>query len=72
MAGVKGMKKNALEKVSFKIRMQKLTYEKLLKLKVVEAKSKSFNDFINTILVKHVVQNKILLTKYEIDYSDFE
>lgn len=72
MAGVKGMKKNILERVSFKVRMDKHTYEKLLKLKVMEARRKSLNQFINGILAHHVVANEILITKHDVDYSDFE
>lgn len=47
------------------------TYEKLMRLKIVEGDKSSFTKYLNKKLAQEITRNKALLDGYEVDYSDF-
>jgi len=58
--------------VTTTLRVKKYTYERLLRLKVIEGSGITVNRFINGILLKYVMERKGLLECRELDYSEFE
>ena len=58
--------------VTTTLRVKKYTYERLLRLKVIEGSGSTVNRFINGILLKYVMERKGLLEGRELDYSEFE
>ena len=72
MAGKKGMIRPSKETVSMLNRIDKNVYEKLLRLKVVEGSTISFNKYVNRILAGYVNDNAVKIEGREIDYSDFD
>ena len=58
--------------ISVLLRVDKLTYERLLKLKIAGGGNISLNKFLNKILSEHTVRHEVEIKGYEVNYEDFE
>jgi hypothetical protein len=52
-------------------RIDRDTYERLLKLKISEGDTGSFNRYLNKILSEHTVRHEVAIKGYEVTYDDF-
>ena len=54
------------------VRVKKVTYEKLLRLRIVEGNTSTVNKFITGILLRYVMEHEGMIEGRELDYSEFE
>jgi len=58
--------------VRLNLKVERTTYEMLIKLKIAEGDGSSFTKWLNKKFIRIVNDNSALIKGYEVDNSDFE
>lgn len=61
-----------VDMVRLTLNIERMTYEKLLRLKIAEGDDSGFTKWLNKKLAGVINSNEVLIKGYEVDNSDFD